>query len=139
MVAPEILDAYVIGMEQELASVLQRLRRRLQWALDQLDRLDRERRRRGTLDPEEDSLRERCDRLIKRLKGVKARSRREAEGYDDTNTYAVLAAEGSRSAKVGREGSATGKCIRGLLGTGDRGMHRQRVRASGTGLGGEPS
>jgi ATP-dependent helicase YprA (DUF1998 family) len=94
VVAPEVLDAYVIGMEQELASVLQRLRRRLQWALDQLDRLDRERRRRGTLDPEEDSLRERCDRLIKRLKGVEARSRREAEGYDDTNTYAVLAAEG---------------------------------------------
>jgi hypothetical protein len=28
------------------------------------------------------------------LKGVEARSRREAEGYDDTNTYAVLAAEG---------------------------------------------
>jgi hypothetical protein len=67
VVASEVLDAYVIGMEQELASVLQRLRRRLQWALDQLDRLDRERRRRGTLDPEEDSLRERCDRLIKRL------------------------------------------------------------------------
>ena len=39
----------------------------------------------------------------------------------------------SRAAKVGREGSATGGCIRGLLGTGARRMRRQRVRASGTG------
>lgn len=94
VVAPEVLDSYVTGTEQELASVLQRLRRRLQWALDQLDRLERERRRRGTLDPEEDSLRDRCDRLVKRLKGAETRSRRDAEGFDETNTYAVLGAEG---------------------------------------------
>ncbi|MGB3613478.1 MAG: hypothetical protein WBA10_06755, partial [Elainellaceae cyanobacterium] len=28
------------------------------------------------------------------MKGIKSRSRRDAEGYDDTNTYGVLAAEG---------------------------------------------
>ena len=33
-------------------------------------------------------------RLIKRLRGANRRTRREAEGYEDTNTYGVLAAEG---------------------------------------------
>ena len=36
----------------------------------------------------------RCDRLVKRLKGTARRTRREAEGYDDVNTFAVLDAEG---------------------------------------------
>jgi hypothetical protein len=57
-------------------------------------RLDEVRAKKGTLDPDEDALRLRCDQLVKKLKGVETRRRREAEGYDDTNTYAVLAAEG---------------------------------------------
>jgi hypothetical protein len=32
--------------------------------------------------------------MVKKLKSIDVRRRREAEGYDDTNTYAVLAAEG---------------------------------------------
>lgn len=51
-------------------------------------------RSRGTLEPADDALFRRCDRLIKRLKGTDRRKRREAEGYDDTNTASVLAAEG---------------------------------------------
>ena len=45
----------------------------------------------------------------------------------------------SRGAKTGREGSATGGRIGGLLGTGAGRMRRQRLRASGTGPGGRPS
>ncbi len=33
-------------------------------------------------------------RLVKKLKGIQSKKKREAEGYDDTNTYSVLAAEG---------------------------------------------
>ena len=36
----------------------------------------------------------RCDRLIKKLKGVYYHRRQEAEGIDDINTWGVLAAEG---------------------------------------------
>src|SRR5690606_27998333 len=36
----------------------------------------------------------RCDRYIKKIKGQQFRLRRDSEGYDDTNTYAVLASEG---------------------------------------------
>jgi ATP-dependent helicase YprA (DUF1998 family) len=90
----ELLVGHVDETVSYLEDIVQRLRRRLQWALDQLQRLERERLRKGTLDREEDALRERCDRLVKRLKGIETRSRRDAEGFDETNTYGVLAAEG---------------------------------------------
>src|SRR5450759_1233637 len=59
-----------------------------------MNRLDEVRRKQGTLDAEQDALRNRSDRYVKRLKGNDPRKRRNAEGYDDTNTYSVLAAEG---------------------------------------------
>jgi len=88
------LESHIHNMTGELAEVLTRLRRRLLWALDQVKRLNVVRERRGTLDPEDDSLFRRCDRLLKRLKGTQRRTRREAEGYDDVNTFGMLAAEG---------------------------------------------
>lgn len=94
IVAPERLSAQTSAIAERLADVIARLARRLQWALDQMRRLDEVRASKGTLDPDEDALRLRCDRLIKKLKGIETRRRQEAEGYDDTNTYAVLAAEG---------------------------------------------
>lgn len=94
VVREEALEQSILAMGEELAQVIQRLARRLRWALDQMSRLEEARRRKGTLDPEEDALRARCDRLVKRLKGIQTRRRQEAEGYDDTHTYAVLAAEG---------------------------------------------
>lgn len=94
VVSPARLRAYVLDMPQRLGAVIERLERRLVWALRQLERLDEARQRKGTLDPAEDALRSRCDRLVKRLKGLARRRRGEAEGYDDTLTYAVLAAEG---------------------------------------------
>jgi hypothetical protein len=94
VVEPERLRARVRAMTGELGKVVGALKKRLEWALHQLGRLDGERRRRGTLDPDEDALHRRCDRLVKRLKGQLPRRRTEAEGYDDVNTFNVLAAEG---------------------------------------------
>lgn len=94
VVSAERIDEYVLGMEAELRAVLSRLRRRLVWAMDQIKRLNAVREQQGALDPEDDSLFKRCDRLVKRLKGTDRRSRREAEGYDDVNTFGMLAAEG---------------------------------------------
>lgn len=94
VVEPAALRATIAGMAESLAEVIARLERRLRWALDQMRRLEAVRAQKGTLDPEEDALLARCDRLIKRLKGKQTRARRDAEGFDDTYTYAVLAAEG---------------------------------------------
>ena len=94
VVTPELLQTYVREMPDQFEAVLQRLRRRLDWALKQMSRLDEVRKRKGALDPEEEALRARCNRQILRMKGVQRRRRREAEGHDDTYTYTVLAAEG---------------------------------------------
>ena len=81
-------------MAAGLQEVIRRLKRRLDWALTQIDRLNAIRARRGSLEPDEDALFHRCDRLVKRLKGEVRRGRGQAEGYDETNTYGVLSAEG---------------------------------------------
>lgn len=94
VVSDECLQGMMLGMPDGLAEVIGRLRKRLNWCLRQMRRLDEERSERGTLDPDEDALYRRCDLLVKRLKGMGSRARREAEGYDDTHTYGVLAAEG---------------------------------------------
>jgi hypothetical protein len=94
VVEPERLRGLVGAMAGQLQQVVRALKRRLDWALGQLERLDRERLRRGTLDPDEDALHRRCDRLVKRYKGLLRRERAEAEGYDDVSTYGVLAVEG---------------------------------------------
>lgn len=88
------LKDHIASMGDQLTLVIQRLWRRLQWAREQLRRLEAVRIQKAALDPEEESLFWRCDRLVKALKGTNRRSRREAEGYDDINTYSVLAAEG---------------------------------------------
>jgi hypothetical protein len=78
----------------KLKEVIQRVWKRLQWAIAELNRLDELRRAKGTLDFDEEERQKRCDRLIKQLKGIVTRKQREAEGFDDTNTYSVLASEG---------------------------------------------
>jgi hypothetical protein len=92
--SPEALRDHVSDMVGNLKDVIVRLGRRLRWAMDQIKRLNAVRERQGDLDPEDDALFKRCDALVKRLKGTSRRTRREAEGYDDVNTYGVLAAEG---------------------------------------------
>lgn len=94
VVAPDRLREGIREMSSRLQEVLRRLKRRLDWALGQLARLDGIRRLQGSLRPDEDALFIRCDRLVKKLKGEIGRNRQQAEGYDETNTYGVLAAEG---------------------------------------------
>lgn len=90
----QTLAAYVREAGDTLDEVIVRLRRRLDWALDQMQRLEATRRREGVLEPADDALYQRCKRLVKRLKGQTPRRKQQAEGIDDTNTYAALAAEG---------------------------------------------
>jgi hypothetical protein len=91
---PETLEGFVLGAAKELEENIRRIKKRLDWALKQMALLDEERRKKGTLDPDEDALYARCDRLVKRLKGVDYRGRQQAEGYDDTITFGALSAEG---------------------------------------------
>lgn len=93
-VTPEALGRCVDSFTADLEEAERSLRRRLEWALAQMERLHETRRRQGSLDPEDDALFYRCDRLVKRLKGQARRSRREAEGHHDANTFNVLAAQG---------------------------------------------
>lgn len=88
------LARHIDSMADELDLVLKRLRRRLKWAHSEILRLNQVREKYGTLDSEDDAHYRRCDFMIKKLKGVYSRVRREAEGVDDINTYGVLAAEG---------------------------------------------
>lgn len=93
-VAPEHLRSIVRGLAPRLEDVIRTLRRRLQWALTQMSRLDRERQERGTLEPDEASLYKRCERLVHRLKGTLGGWGTDSEGFDESNTFGVLATEG---------------------------------------------
>ncbi len=94
VVAAERLEACVLGMAAELERVITTLKKRLDWCLRQMSRLETVRSQKGALDPDEQALYDRCTVIVKRLKGVETRRRRDTEGYDDTNTYGVLAVEG---------------------------------------------
>jgi len=94
VVAPESLEAIIDGFAEQLQDVVERLFQRLQWALNQLERLRKVATNKGALDADEEALRGRCERLVKKLKGEAVRRRNQAEGVDETNTYGVLAAEG---------------------------------------------
>ena len=84
------VDSFSAGLEEAERS----LRRRLEWALAQMERLHATRRQHGTLNPEDDALFRRCDRLVKRLKGQVRPDRRDAQGHHDANTFNVLASQG---------------------------------------------
>lgn len=88
-----VLETALQNTAAALTGVIARIWKRLRWALDKMEQLEQVRRQKGTLDPDEEALYRRCDRLVKHLKGM-GRRRSQAEGHDDTNTYSVLAAEG---------------------------------------------
>lgn len=94
VVALERLEEIIDGFTEQLRDVVERLFQRLQWALNQLERLRKVATNKGALDADEEALRGRCERLVKKLKGEAQRFRNQAEGVDETNTYGVLAAEG---------------------------------------------
>jgi hypothetical protein len=88
------LGRYLTEAPRELESVMARVWGRLQWHRRQLEELARIRAVKGSLSDEEQAFERRCNEFINRIKGESNRQRRQAEGFDDTNTYAVLAAEG---------------------------------------------
>lgn len=94
VITPEALRTYVEKFTDNLENVTARLRRRLRWAMSQIQRLNDYRQHRGTLTREDEDLFRRCDNLVRRLKGTYRRRRSQAEGYYDSNTFNVLAAEG---------------------------------------------
>lgn len=78
-----------------LQRVIERLKRRLDWALGELNKLSAAEARQGVLDPEDQAHRRRCQTLIRRLKGLTTRSRQQAQGgADDSDTLSLLAFEG---------------------------------------------
>ncbi|MCX5742959.1 MAG: helicase-related protein [Proteobacteria bacterium] len=94
-VSDERIAAIVDGMGQALCEVLQRFKRRLDWARAELSRLAREETQKGVLDPEDQAHRRRCQRVIERLKGQTQRTRSQAQGSgDDSDTMGALAREG---------------------------------------------
>ncbi|MFM7381569.1 MAG: helicase-related protein, partial [Microcystaceae cyanobacterium] len=94
LISTETIKNCLDNTTDELTTVIRRVWKRLQWAIAELNRLDEIRRRQGTLSYEEDETQKRCDNLIKQLKGQQTRKQREAEGFDETNTFSVLASEG---------------------------------------------
>jgi hypothetical protein len=94
VVSDTALESRLKAMPDRLQEVMERLWRRLRWALDRMTVLNAERARLGTLPPDLDAQWNRCDKYVKRQKGEFKRSRRDSEGRDDINTYGVLAAEG---------------------------------------------
>ena len=108
VIDPETLRRHRATFVENLASVIRRLRRRLNWAMEQIIRLNARREQKGTLDSMDETLFRRCDNLVKRFKGTHGRKRREAEGHDDFNTFSVLAAEGFLPGYGLETGSVTG-------------------------------
>lgn len=88
------IAGHIDAMAERLRKVIGRLRKRLLWAFREIKRLNELRDQNGTLDYDEDAHFRRCDRLIKQLKGIGKRGRRDAEGFDDTVTFSVLSVEG---------------------------------------------
>lgn len=82
----EVLAQHVNRMADELDAVLTRLRKRLQWASREIQRLNKVRHQEGTLDEEDEAHFRRCDRLIKKLKGVHYRRRQVLTSYDPPGT-----------------------------------------------------
>lgn len=94
VIGAESIEKIIDELAGSLQGVVNRLFTRLLWALGQLERLSKVAANKGALDSDEEALRARCERLVKKLKGEARRRTSQAEGIDDTNTYGVLAAEG---------------------------------------------
>jgi hypothetical protein len=89
------LGRVIDEMAKQLADVLRRFKRRLDWARGELSRLAQEEARKGVLDPEDQSHRRRCQRVIERFKSSVPRARSDAQGGpDDADTMGALAREG---------------------------------------------
>ena len=93
-VSEDVLRGYVNQFDPQVLEVIQRIFRRLRWAMGQMARLDVVRREHGDLNDEEQAFYNRCQKYVRRIKGRLQAQRGQAQGFDDTNTFSVLAAEG---------------------------------------------
>ncbi|MCB1221951.1 MAG: DEAD/DEAH box helicase [Planctomycetales bacterium] len=93
VIEDEKLGTYLDTAIQQLDEVVKRLRKRLSWAHSEVLRLNKIQETHGALEYEDKAHSDRCERYIRRMKGQGQR-RSDAEGFDDINTYGVLAAEG---------------------------------------------
>ncbi|MFC1743114.1 DEAD/DEAH box helicase [Candidatus Riflebacteria bacterium] len=94
VVTTDRLNEYVNESSDELLKVIKILKKRLDWALRQMEILRKQQRLKGTLDPDEDALLKRCDNLVKKFKGIKKKTRSETQGHDDYITLNILSSEG---------------------------------------------
>jgi hypothetical protein len=89
------LARVVDEMGASLQAVVRRFKRRLDWALRELNRLAGIKQKKGVLDPEDQAHERRCDRVIARLKGTVFKKHASAQGGpDDSDTMSALAREG---------------------------------------------
>ena len=94
-VAEAFVERVVEDMPAALHEVLKRFKRRLDWALGELQRLSAVKLKKGDLDPEDKAHERRCEKVIARLKGTYSRARGKAQGGpDDSETMGALAREG---------------------------------------------
>lgn len=95
VITEESLKKCILETPKELDNIAKRLFHRLQWANQEIIRLERLKAPAGTFDhPEDEAHYRRCDALIKKYKGIARRKRNNNTGEDDISTYGVLATEG---------------------------------------------
>ena len=129
VVSDEALRAHIDGTAPALAVVIARLKQRLDWSQRQMDRLEALRRRKGTLDPEEDAQYRRCDRRVKKLKGT-WKEGRQGDAFDESGTYSVLATEGFLPGYGLEAGSVVGTFRGRRSGPGGRDWEMRRPMAT---------
>lgn len=110
----QILETLFDEAAQQLEEIIERIWQRLRWHINQMDRLRQEEARQGVLSDEEQAFRRRCENFVKKIKGEGRRARAANEGFDDTNIYAVLAAEGWLPGYGLEAGSIVGSAIRSI-------------------------
>lgn len=110
-VSDQRLQGVVDRFAADLATVLSRLKRRLDWALAEQSRLEGIRHDKGSLSDEDKAHRRRCEDVVDRLKGKARRHKSQAQGGgDDSDTLGMLAREGFLPGYGLESGSIVGSC-----------------------------
>lgn len=114
VVTDEALKTILDCSADELQQIIELIWSRLQWHVSQLGRLREQEEKQGALSDEETAFRERCRRYVNKIKGNGGPSRSAGAGFDDTNIYAVLAAEGWLPGYGLDTGSIVGSAIKSI-------------------------
>lgn len=114
VVTDEALRDIIESAASKLQEIIDRIWTRIQWHTRQLERLRQQEEKQGALSDEENAFRERCRRFINKIKGNKVQSQMSSQGFDDTNTYAALAAEGWLPGYGLDSGSVVGSALKSI-------------------------